>query len=284
MKNIGMIGLGIMGEPMARNLVKAGFNLSVWNRTAKKAKDLCDEGAYLCKDVESLAKRVDSVVIMVSGPEDLLEIVNALCATSLKDKTIINVSTVSPEASITANKLINQVDGEFLDAPVSGSKGPAINASLVFLVGGHKEVMERCRDVFEAMGSKLVHCGEVGTGSKMKLAINLLLASFMQGLAETVLFAQKMGLTAENLVKVAASGAMAAPMVKLKGDAIAANDFSPHFPLRHLNKDIRLVLQEAAQCNANLPVGLQLGDILNSAENQGLGDEDICALYKTLNK
>ncbi|MBF0445531.1 MAG: NAD(P)-dependent oxidoreductase [Magnetococcales bacterium] len=282
MKNIGMIGLGIMGEPMARNIAKAGFNLSVWNRTANKAKLLCDEGANLYKDATSLAAQVDAIVIMVSGPEDLLEIIEQICLTPLRGKTVINVSTVSPEAAILAEKKVNQVGGQFLDAPVSGSKVPAINGGLVFLVGGEKEVMERCRRPLEAMGNKLVHCGPVGAGSKMKLAINLLLTNFMQGLAETVLFAQKMGLQTQDLIEVATNGAMAAPMVKLKGEAIASGDFSPHFPLRHLSKDMRLVLKEAALCDAELPIGSQLGDILNRAEAKGLGDEDICALYKAL--
>ncbi|MBF0194866.1 MAG: NAD(P)-dependent oxidoreductase [Magnetococcales bacterium] len=283
MKKVGVIGLGIMGEPMARNIAKAGFNLSVWNRTAKKANALCDEGAYFCQDATSLAARVDIIIIMVSGPDDLLEIIKQICLTSLAGKTVINVSTVSPKASITAEKKVNQAGGEFLDAPVSGSKVPAINGSLVFLVGGDKPVMEKCRGPLEAMGNKLVHCGDVGTGSQMKLAINLLLTNFMQGLAETFMFAKKMGLQTEDFLEVATNGAMAAPMVKLKGEAIAAGDFSPHFPLRHLNKDLKLVLKEAELCKAKLPVGLQLGDILKNAEKKGLGDEDICALYKALN-
>jgi 3-hydroxyisobutyrate dehydrogenase-like beta-hydroxyacid dehydrogenase len=284
MKNVGMIGLGIMGEPMAHNIAKAGFKLSLWSRNPEKAQPLIDLGAEICVDAASLAKNVDILVIMVSGPEDLLEIVDKIATIPLNNKTIINVSTVSPQAVIAAEKKISQAGGEFLDAPVSGSKGPAIQGSLVFLVGGDKKIVENCRGVLEAMGSKIVHCGAMGSGSRMKLAINLLLGSFMQGLVETILFSEKMGLSTDDLLEVATSGAMAAPMVKLKGEAVAVGDFSAHFPLRHLHKDMQLVLKEAELCNSPLPAGSKIGEILNGAMELGLGDKDICALYSALKK
>ena len=134
------------------------------------------------------------------------------------------------------------------------------------------------------MGSKIVHCGAMGSGSRMKLAINLLLGSFMQGLVETILFSEKMGLSTDDLLEVATSGAMAAPMVKLKGEAVAVGDFSAHFPLRHLHKDMQLVLKEAELCNSPLPAGSKIGEILNGAMELGLGDKDICALYSALKK
>jgi 3-hydroxyisobutyrate dehydrogenase-like beta-hydroxyacid dehydrogenase len=282
MKHVGVIGLGIMGEPMARNLAQAGFELSVWNRTPSKADALVAEGAHLCADPIELAQQTEVIVIMVSGPEDLLAIIEQLGTSSLQGKTVINVSTVSPEATMKAGTQVRSAGGYFLDAPVSGSKGPAIQGKLVFLVGGDSEDIEACRPLFETMGSKVVHCGPVGGGTRMKLAINLLLGSFMQGLVESMRFAKEMGLDEQVFLDVASSGAMAAPMIPLKGSAIAAGDYSPQFPLRHLGKDMNLVLEEAERCGSPMPTGATVQKILNDAITQGFGDEDICALYKAL--
>ncbi|MBF0454572.1 MAG: NAD(P)-dependent oxidoreductase [Magnetococcales bacterium] len=280
MKHVGVIGLGIMGEPMARNLAQAGFELSVWNRTPSKADALVAEGAHLCADPVQLVQQTEAIVIMVSGSGDLLAIVEQLITTSLQGKTIINVSTVSPEATMDADAKVRSAGGRFLDAPVSGSKGPAIQGKLVFLVGGDAGDSEACRYLFDAMGSKVVLCGPVGGGTRMKLAINLLLGTFMQGLAESMRFVKEMGLDEQIFIDVATSGAMAAPMVSIKGSAIAAGDYSPQFPLRHLDKDMNLVLEEAARCGSKLPMGATVQTIVNAAMTQGLGDEDICTLYK----
>ncbi|PLW77979.1 NAD(P)-dependent oxidoreductase [Cohaesibacter celericrescens] len=282
MKNVAMIGLGIMGVPMARNLAKAGMALSVWNRSPDKAQTLVDEGATLCPDLVSLASGVSHIVIMVYGPEALLAIAEKLAKSDLTGKTIINTSTVSPQATLAANAYIETAGGVFLDAPVSGSVGPATAGELVFMVGGDKGSMEEATDLFDAMGKKTVHCGPVGSGTRMKLAIQMLLGNVLGGLSEAMVFANAAGLDLYDFMAVANNGAIACPMVAAKGGAIADQDFTPVSPMHQLGKDVGLAIDEANAKGLTLPQSSDLLALLTAAMQSGFIEQDVCAIYSHL--
>ena len=162
MKHAGMIGLGIMGQPMAKNLLAAGFDISIWNRTPNKAGALVSMGAQLCEELSDMVTSVSHIVIMVYGPEALISIADTLASNDLSGKVLINSSTVSPDATMQARDLIEAAGGAFLDAPVSGSTGPAEAGELVFMVGGEETHLNGARDLFEAMARRLSIVGRLG--------------------------------------------------------------------------------------------------------------------------
>ena len=256
LESIGVAGLGIMGGAMARNLAKVGFKLRVWNRSHDKAEPFQNEGYPVAGSPEMLAEAVEAVVVMVSDPDAMLEVVDGpqgIARADLKGKVVINCSTVSPEATERAAEAVVKAGGDFLDAPVSGTKKPAEDGTLVFLVGGEEPVIERCRFAFQTMGSEVVHCGGIGAGTRMKLAVNLLLMTCMQGLSEAMLAARAMGLEETAFLQAIGGGALAAPMFQVKGKSILAGNWDKQFPLRHAFKDLNLLMAEMGGHGLALP-------------------------------
>ncbi len=282
LKHIGFIGLGIMGRAMAFNAARAGFAVTVTNRSPDKTIPFAEQGIPIAATIQDLAKACEAIVIMVTGPEALDEVVHALTRIPLTDKVIINCSTVSLAATLAAGAAIAQAGGTCLDAPVSGSKIPAETAKLVFLVGGDANTLERCHPLLAAMGSTILHCGPLGDGTRMKLAVNLMLANTIHALSETLVFAEKIGLDRQAVANAINSGVMASPLLKMKSDAMLKRDFAPHFPLDLVFKDINLILDEAGKNGAVLPATSAVRESFNSAMAHGRGREDIGAVLQAL--
>lgn len=285
MQRVGVAGLGIMGAAMARNLAKAGFGLAVWNRSPERAAPFADDGVPVVGTPADLAAEVDAVLIMVTGPEALAQVVggeDGLASADLSGKVVVNASTVSPEATEDAAARVQAAGGAFLDAPVSGTKKPAEDGTLVFLAGGEAEVRERSRPMLEAMGKLVVDCGGIGDGTRMKLAINLVLANAMQALSEAMVMVRRMELDPERFLEAIGAGAVAAPMFQGKGRAILERAFAPQFPLEHAFKDLNLVLSEAGRLGAALPATGAVRETFSAAQAQGYGLEDIGALFKVV--
>jgi len=279
---IGWIGLGHMGLPMVARLVASGAPVMVWNRSIDKTSGL---GCRVAGSPSELARAVDVIVTMVSddaaqdavlfGPSGVSEGVSA-------GKTVINMGTISPGASVRAADRLGAIGVSTLDAPVSGSVKPATDGTLVILVGGDPEVFERSRPIFDVLGKRAFLFGPHGQGARAKLAINMILGLTIQALAEAEVLGEACGLDKDTLLDMIAETAVASPIVKMKLPTIRADDFKAAFPLRHMAKDFRLAVAEAEATGARLPLTLVARDSFAKAEKHGLGDQDIMAILREL--
>ena len=282
---VGFLGLGTMGRPMATNLLKAGIPLTVWNRTPAKVQPLLEDGAKAGKGPAHVAAEVDVVITMVSQPADVEEVV--LRADGVLDglkpgSVLIDMSTVGPATSRKLAGAVTTKRAEFLDAPVVGSKGPATEGTLVILVGGLPTTLERCRGVLGAMGKTIIHAGGVGMGSALKLATNLMLAHLMVGFSEGVLLVQRAGIDPQRYLEVLEASTFRSPWYETKGRGLLTREFSTHFALKHMAKDLRLVGELAREVEIALPITKAVEQCYAQAEAIGKGDLDYSAIFTHL--
>lgn len=282
---IGFLGLGTMGSAMAANLAKAGFPLIVWNRTPSKVEPLLRVGAKAGKGPAHVAAEVDVVITMVSQPKDVEEVVlgpegvlDGLRAGSV----LIDMSTVSPTTSRKLAGAVTTKRAEFLDAPVVGSKGPAIEGTLVLLVGGLPTTLERCRPVLAAMGKTIIHAGEVGRGSALKLATNLMLAHLAAGFSEGLLLVERAGIDPKRYLEVLEGSTFRSPWYQTKGAGMIRRDFAAHFALKHMHKDLRLMLELSDEVNLPLPVTKAVEHLFAESAAEGRSEVDYSAILASL--
>lgn len=281
---IGWIGLGNMGTPMATNLLKAGYSLTVYNRNNAKETTLIAAGAKKAKSPAAVLDGSDIVFTMLSddaavkwvfeGPEGLL----SSNLNNQQGKLLIDMSTVAPETSKYLSRITERLGLEFLEAPVSGSVKPAQDGTLLILVGGKTENHEKARPLFEHLGKMSIYLGGPGFGSSAKLANNYLLGLHIQGLAETILFAKKNGISPENMLTIINEGALGNGLSKLKTGAILNKQFPAAFALKHLVKDLGL----ASDAGLATDLAKSLMNSFQQAKQQGLGEEDIMAIIKSI--
>ncbi|MBO8130445.1 MAG: NAD(P)-dependent oxidoreductase [Candidatus Marinimicrobia bacterium] len=284
---IGFIGMGIMGSRMAKNLVKNGFDVSVHNRTYEKAKPVIESGAKWVNDIVILAKNSDIIITMLSTPEVVNEIAcgeRGFLTHMKKDSIWIDSTTVDPEFSIKMSKKAEKYGINFLDAPVSGSLIPAERGELIFLVGGKKEIFEKCIPLFNAMGKKYIHVGENGKGSALKLAANLLLGVTYMGFVEALIHAESHGIPKKLILDFLLNSHLTAPFLSAKRSKIEHEEFSPEFPLEWLRKDLFLCLATGYRNNVPMPATSVAESIYALAKNYGLSRDDFTAVYKFLKK
>ncbi len=280
---IGWAGLGNMGIPMAGNLIKAGYPVQVFNRTRDKEKPLVDAGAQSAAGLSQLARDNDIIFVMVSDDDAAKKMFNSedgLLAGDVSGKLFINVSTVSSETSKYLDEQCKEKEADFLETPVSGSVKPAQDATLIILAGGETDAFEKAKPVLDKLGKLSLHLGPIGTGSAAKLAINYLLGLNLQGLAETVLFAKANGVKTEDMLTIINEGAVGNGITKLKSPAILKGEFPAAFALKHLAKDLRLARAQGL----DVPLSEPLYNSFKQAQDDGLGDEDVMAIYKYLAK
>jgi 3-hydroxyisobutyrate dehydrogenase-like beta-hydroxyacid dehydrogenase len=274
-----------MGAPMATNLAKAGFPLAVWNRTASKMEPLLRLGAKAGKGPAQVAAEADLVITMVSQPQDVEAVVlgpDGALAGLRSGSVLIDMSTVSPATSRKLAGAVTTKQAEFLDAPVVGSKGPAIEGTLVILVGGLPTTLERVRAVLAAMGTTIIHAGGVGMGSALKLATNLMLAHLAAGFAEGLLLVERAGLDPQRYFEVLEASTFRSPWYRTKGGTMAKRDFAVHFALKHMRKDLRLMRELAEDVRARLPVTQAVAALFAQAEASGKSDLDYSAILAQL--
>jgi 3-hydroxyisobutyrate dehydrogenase-like beta-hydroxyacid dehydrogenase len=282
---IGFLGLGTMGAPMATNIAKAGFPLIVWNRTASKVEPLLRVGAKPGKSPAHVASEVDVIVTMVSQPKDVEAVVlgpDGALEGLRSGSVLIDMSTVSPATSRKLAGALTTKQAEFLDAPVVGSKGPAMKGTLVILVGGLPTTLERCRPILSAMGKTIIHAGGVGSGSALKLATNLMLAHLVAGFAEGLLLVQRAGLDPKRYLEVLDASTFRSPWYQTKGASMAKREFATHFALKHMRKDMRLMGELAGDVNAALPITTAIEQLFAQSEAAGKGDLDYSAILAQL--
>jgi 3-hydroxyisobutyrate dehydrogenase-like beta-hydroxyacid dehydrogenase len=281
----GFLGMGIMGRAMAENILKAGYELMVFNRTPEKTAALSEAGARVAASQKEIADWAEIIIIMVTDMEaidDLLSGVQGLLAGEIADKTVINMSTVSPHDSKKLAERLQNYSATFIDAPVSGSKTAAEEGELIILAGGPKEKITELEPLFLSMGKKVVYCGDTGQGNSMKMTVNLLLGIMMEGLCEAVNFGQTCGLSVEAMFDTILSGTLACPLFHLKAEMLRDNFFPPQFPLKYMAKDLRFALDVAEENGAAIPVGRTITHLFNQALAESLDDMDFAVVKKVL--
>jgi len=282
---VGFIGLGTMGAPMAANIAKAGFPLVVWNRTASKVEPFLRVGAKAGKSPAHVAAEVDVVITMVSRPQDAEEVVlgpSGVLGGLKAGSVLIDMSTMSPAVSRKFAGTVTTKQAEFLDAPVVGSKGPATEGTLVILVGGLPQTLERCRPILRAVGTRIIHAGNVGMGSALKLVTNLMLGHLMAGFAEAVILAKAAGLDPKRFLEVLEASTFHSPWYQTKGAVMLKEDFSTHFALKHMRKDLELMAALAQELGIRIPVTESVRRLFAEAETKGKGELDYSAVFAYL--
>ncbi|MGB6485254.1 MAG: NAD(P)-dependent oxidoreductase [Candidatus Acidiferrales bacterium] len=278
---VGLIGLGLMGAPMGANLLKAGFPLTVWNRTAEKSQKLAAQGASVANSPKDVASQVDVLLTIVSDPPALEEVLwgkqGALSALK-KGSVLIDSSTVSPALASRVSKACADQSVDFLDAPVTGGTWGAEKGELIFMVGGKKEVLDRVEPILQAVGKRFFLLGPNGAGQTVKLAMNLILALEVQALAESLELVTSSGVEPAKLIEVLQSSMGRAPVLDVKAPVILKRDFTPSFPLRLMHKDIRLAMELAKENGIELPAGAAAYQAYSAVKAAAKSDVDYAAI------
>jgi len=280
---VAFLGLGIMGHAMATNLVKAGHEVTVWNRTPGKLV----EGAGMAPTPAAAAQGAEVVWMCVSdtaavekilfGPEGVEQ--------SLTDGMIIaDSSTISPSATVKFADRVRSKGVAYVDAPMTGSKIGAGNGTLIFMVGGDEATIDRLNPLFAAMGKKIFRMGETGKGQTTKLAMNLQIALIYEGFAEALTLATKLGVDSGQLVSLIEATMVRSGVVEYKAPFVLQRDFTPNFPLRLMHKDILLTLEAAKEARVKLPALETVEEIYEMATEDGHRDLDYAATLTLLEK
>lgn len=284
---IGFVGLGIMGKSMSLNLLKARFNLMVWNRTIEKTLPLKEAGAKVAVSLTSLAQTSDVIIVMVNDTPDVKEVIfgkNGLVGGLAPGKIIVDMSTISPEATEDFTARLEELGCEMLDAPVSGGDIGAQKGTLTIMVGGKKEVFDRCLSIFQAMGKNITLCGGHGDGQRVKMINQILCGLHAVALSEAFTLAEKVGLDVELTHKVVSSGAAGSWALDNYGPRVLKGDFKPGFKLGMQQKDLRIAYETATKFGEQFK-GTELAyRLFTAAKEKGLGElgsHGLIKLYKS---
>ena len=285
---IGFIGLGIMGSAMAANLLKAGYEVRVWNRSPESCRHLVDLGAHSGASPKAVAEHSDLIIAMMANPaavEAVRDGSDGIIAGLAPGKGFIDMSTVDAETSLESELLAHQAGALYLEAPVAGSRKPAEDAALTIMAAGDRQLYDTALPLFEKMGKKILYLGATGNAARMKLANNLVMAGMLTALCEGMALAVKSGLDTAQLLEVLDSGALSNPMFRLKGPQIAANrEFPAAFPLKHMQKDLRLALRLAEDSGQPLFATAAVNELFKAAMAANLGDADFAAVSRVIRK
>lgn len=284
---VGFVGLGIMGRPMARNALKAGFPVTVTNRTLARAAPLESEGATVAQTPREVAQRSDIVVTMVTSSPDVEAVTfgpDGIAEGAHDGLLVIDMSSISPVATRAFAERAEEKGFRTLDAPVSGGEIGAIEARLSIMVGGDLADVERARPLFEALGKTIVHIGGHGAGQACKLANQIAVAINNLGVSEALVFAAAMGIDLERTRQVIAGGAGSSWAMQNYAPKMLAGDFKPGFMVDHQQKDLRNVLDAAFSAHLSLP-GTSLAHALyNALQHDGGGQEGNLAIIKVIER
>ncbi len=285
MQPVGFIGLGLMGEPMASNLARGGYPLTVYNRTASKARSLQSLGAKLAASPREVARASQVVITMLADApavQAVLEGPEGLLAGGRPGMVLIDMSTVSPAQSRRHALTVAQHGWKMLDAPVFGSTGPAKEGTLGILVGGEREVFEAQREILAKLGKHIFHFGPSGSGAVAKLCFNLMVAAQVAGLAEAMTLGAKAGIDLGLLGEAVLASPVASALVQRKVPLIVSRDFPAAFPLKHMHKDLGLMIDTGHEILAPLPVTSEVHELFSAARACGHADQDFAAVFLQL--
>lgn len=282
---VAFIGLGIMGGNMAAHLAKNNVDLTVYNRTPKQFETFGNPNVTIADSIENAVKDADVVFSMLSTPK----VVEAVFFGSngalnlMKENAIwADCTTVNPSFSAQAFEEAKKHGIRFLDTPVSGSKIPAENGELIFLIGGEAEALNEINPYLNFMGSKVLHIGEIGKGASFKMLINMMLAQSMVVFSEAILFGEKMGISKDFLLNTVPNLIVSPPFTKGKAEAVRNDDYEVQFPLEWMHKDLHLATLTAYEMNQPLFMANLAKELYAGANKNGMGRADMSAIYKYL--
>ncbi len=288
MAKLGFLGLGIMGYPMARNLLRAGHEVALWSHTAEKARKLAaDEKGRFCETPRQVAENADCVFVIVGDTKMSKEVIlgdHGLIQGARPGSVIADASTVSPSESRAMGQALEAKGVEFLDAPCTGSTTGAEGGTLTFMIGGDQAVFEGARPFFEPMGKRLYYCGGPGMGLNAKLTQNLILSNHLMAFNEGMVLATKSGVDPKLMLEILENSAAKSGMISYKAPFVFRRDFKPNFSTKWMHKDTGLMLDSGKELGVPLPLTALTQQLLQTAIVSGLGEEDMCSSIKVLEK
>lgn len=280
-RNIGFVGLGIMGKPMARNLLKAGFSLSVCSRSAPPVDELVADGASRADSPRACADGRDAIVTMLPDSPDSERVIlgeDGVLEGAASGSVVIDMSSIAPTVSQKIASACEAKGVEFLDAPVSGGEPGAISGQLAIMVGGKKEIFERARPLFETLGKSFVLCGPAGAGNTTKLANQIIVAANIEAVGEALVLARKAGLDPEVVFEAIRGGLAGSKVLDAKAPMMIAGNFEPGFRIRLHQKDLANALLTGKELGVPLPVTALVQQMVGALVVNGKGDRDHSAI------
>jgi 3-hydroxyisobutyrate dehydrogenase-like beta-hydroxyacid dehydrogenase len=286
MAQLGFLGLGIMGYPMARNLLRAGHQVALWSHTAAKARTLAKEekGVY-CetpKEVGAFAECVFLCVGDTAMSEQVILGTRGVAEGARRGAVVVDTSTVSPEASRAMGKKLGEKGIDFLDAPCTGSRPGAEGGTLTFMIGGPQSVFERAKPWLEVMGKQLYYCGGPGMGLNAKLTQNLILSNILQAFNEGMVLSTKAGVDPELMLEILNNSAARSGLIAYKAPFVFDRDFRTNFSTKWMHKDVGLALESGKQLGIPLPLTGVTQQMFQAAIAKGLAEDDMCSTVKVL--
>ena len=286
MAQLGFLGLGIMGYPMAGHLLKAGHDVALWSHTAAKARELAQTGkGAACATPREVAERSDVIFYCVGDTEMAQQITlgpGGLIEGVRKGAVIADCGTIAPTTSVAIGQAFAAKGAHFLDAPCTGSRPGAERAALTFMIGGDKAVFESIKPYLEIMGKLFYYCGAAGQGLKAKVTQNLVGANILQACCEGLVLAAKAGIPPELMVEILENSAAKSGLLSFKAPFMMARDFSTNFSTRWMHKDVGLALETGREHNVPLPVTAVTEQMLRATMAKGWADDDFCSALRVL--
>ncbi|MBP2629649.1 MAG: 2-hydroxy-3-oxopropionate reductase [Firmicutes bacterium] len=284
---IGFIGLGIMGKPMSKNLIKAGYELIVSNHSPKAAKELAALGAEVVETPKEIAAAADIIITMLPNSPQVKEVVlgeNGLVEGAKRGSVLIDMSSIAPLASREIAEALEKVGMEMLDAPVSGGEPKAIDGTISVMAGGKQEVFDQCKAVLQAMAGCVVRTGDIGAGNATKLANQIIVAVNIAGMSEALVLASKVGVDPELVYQAIRGGLAGSTVLDAKAPLILDRNFDPGFRIKLHIKDLQNVLDTSHEVGVALPMTAGIMEIMQALKTDGLGEEDHCSVVKYYEK
>ncbi|MEH2378526.1 MAG: NAD(P)-dependent oxidoreductase [Nostoc sp.] len=285
MERIAYLGLGIMGSGMATNLLKAGYDVTVWNRNPESCKPLIEQGATQAQTPAQAVENAEVIIYSLADDRAVEDVVfgqDGILSKVRSGQIAIDTSTVHPDTSRKEAAAYAEKDVEFLDAPVFGSKNESASGGLWFVVGGKRDVFERVKPILSPLSETLHYLGDTGKGTAMKLVGNSLVATQIEALGEAMVLATKAGLNPKDVLDVLHVVDFRSPIFDGVGKMLVNRDFTPSFALKHMLKDANLIARFAQDLNSPTPAAAMVRETLKVAVNQGWGEENASALIKAL--
>jgi 2-hydroxy-3-oxopropionate reductase len=284
---IGFIGLGIMGKPMSRNLIKANYELVVMDRNSEVTEELGKLGAKIALSPKEVAAEADVIITMLPDSPDVEDVVlgkNGIIEGATKVLTVIDMSSISPIVSRKISIELEKIGISMLDAPVSGGEPKAIEGTLSVMVGGKKEIFDKYYDLMKSMASSVVRVGEIGSGNIAKLCNQIIVAINMSAMAEALILAQKAGASPELVYNAIRGGLAGSNLLDAKAPMIMNRNFKPGFRVDLHVKDLNNVLHTSHELGIPLPMSASVMEILQAVKADGLGNDDHCSIVKYYEK
>jgi len=287
LKNVGFIGLGIMGGAMSMNLLKAGFPLTIWNRTSDKMRPLLEAGAKPAKSPKEVAESSDIVIDMVTDSKDVEEVLlgpGGVIHGARPGTIVVDMSTISPIVTREIARKLGEKGIRMLDAPVSGGDIGARNATLSIMVGGDTDAFEECLPIFQAMGKTITHIGGHGDGQICKAVNQILVGVNVLGVAEALMFASKAGVDVDKVLAAVAGGAAGSWQLTNNGPKMLKGDYAPGFKVKDYIKDLRIIMETAAETKTPLVETAVVQQMFRNLDAEGLRDKGTQAVIVAVEK